>query len=73
MTAQRPRAVGIREVRLWWYAAALLPIALLIVAPLYGWVAGEVILLGLFLLFFWLFSLGFAIYARLKKPPVLRQ
>ena len=33
---------------------------------------GEVILVALFLLFFWIFSLGFAIYARLSKPRRLR-
>ena len=72
--ARQPRPpTGLTGVRLWWYAVALVPIALLIVAPLEGWVPGEVIVLGLFALFFWIFSLGFAIYARLSKPRKLRQ
>ena len=72
--ARQPRPpTGLTSVRLWWYAVALVPIALLIVAPLEGWVPGEVIVLGLFALFFWIFSLGFAIYARLSKPRKLRQ
>ena len=72
--ARQPRPpTGLTAVRLWWYAVALVPIALLIVAPLEGWVPGEVIVLGLFALFFWIFSLGFAIYARLSKPRKLRQ
>ena len=29
--------------------------------------------LALFLLFFWIFSFGFAIYAKVRKPKDLRQ
>ena len=61
-----------RRIRLWWYVVALLPIALLILAPLEGWVAGEVIVLGGFLWLVWLFSLAFAIYAQLRKPRTPR-
>jgi len=64
---------SLSTVRLWWYAVAVVPIALLIAAPLMGWLPGEVIVAGLFLLFFWIFSLGFAIYARVSKPRDLRQ
>ena len=74
MMARAPRPpTSLTSVRFWWYAVALVPIALLILAPLQGWVPGEVIVAGGFLLFFWLFSLGFAIYARLTKRPELRQ
>ncbi|HVX82442.1 MAG: hypothetical protein ACTHOR_07620 [Devosia sp.] len=69
----RPPPATLQRVKLWWYALALVPIALLIYAPLQGWLPGEVILVALFLLFFWIFSLGFAIYARLSKPRRLRQ
>jgi hypothetical protein len=68
-----PRRIGLNAVRLWWYPLALLPIALLIIAPLEGWFPGEVIILGSFLLFFWIFSFGFAIYEKLKRPRKLRQ
>jgi hypothetical protein len=61
-----------RRNRLWWYGVALVPIMLLILAPLEGWVAGEVIVLGGFLLLFWLFSLAFAIYATMRKPRTPR-
>ena len=70
--APKPRS-GLSSVRLWWYAIAVVPIALLVGAPLMGWLPGEVIVVGLFLLFFWIFSLGFAIYARVSKPRDLRQ
>jgi len=68
MAQPRPMP-ALRTVRLWWYAVALIPIALLIYAPLMGWVPGEVIVIGGFLLFFWIFSFGFAIYARLTRRP----
>ena len=55
-----------RTIRLWWYAAALAPIALLIFAPLEGWLPGA------FLFFFWLFSFAFAIYAKLRQPRTRR-
>ena len=61
-----------RTIRLWWYAVALAPIALLILAPLQGWLPGEVILPGAFLFFFWLFSFAFAIYAKLRQPRTRR-
>jgi hypothetical protein len=72
MTRNRPPP-ALRSVRLWWYAVALVPIALLVIAPLEGWVAGEVIVAGAFLLFFWIFSFAFAIYTRLSKRPEPRQ
>ena len=67
------RPTSLSTVRLWWYAIAVVPIALLVAAPLLGWLPGEVIVIGLFALFFWIFSLGFAIYARVSKPRDLRQ
>ena len=73
MPPRRPAAPALRTVRLWWYAAALLPIALLLVAPLEGWVPGETIVIGGFALIFWIFSFGFAIYAKLIRRPEPRQ
>jgi hypothetical protein len=76
----RPRRrapITLRTVRLRWYAVALIPIAALVIAPLQGRVPGEVIVVAAFLLFFWLFSFGFAIYAKMRpmtrKRPELRQ
>jgi hypothetical protein len=62
-----------QRIHLWWYLVALLPIALLIVAPLEGWLPGEVLLIAAFLFFFWLFSFGFAIYAKIRQPRKVRQ
>jgi len=73
MSPRRGPPATLRNVRLWWYAVAAIPIALLIYAPLMGWLPAALIVVGLFLLFFWIFSLGFAIYAKLRAPKDLRQ
>jgi hypothetical protein len=71
----RPRRpqYSLREVKLAWYPLALLPILLLIGAPLAGWLPILVLPFGLFFLFFWLFSFGFAIYGKLTTPKEPRQ
>jgi len=64
-----PRPSGLAGVRLRWYPLALLPLLLLIGLPILGVAPLLLLPLGLFLLFFWIFSLGFAIYARSRKSP----
>jgi hypothetical protein len=72
--SRRPRPPsGLAGVRLLWYPLALVPILLLIGLPIAGKAPMLLLPLGLFLLFFWIFSLGFAIYARQRQPPVHRQ
>jgi hypothetical protein len=73
MSRRRRRQSGLREVNLGWYPLALLPILLLIGAPLAGWLPILVLPFGLFFLFFWLFSFGFAIYGKLTRPKEPRQ
>lgn len=73
MTRRPPARADLPRLRLWWYGAALPPVLGLVAAPLLGRAPLLLLPVGLFLLFFWIFSLGFAIYARLRKPPVLRQ
>ena len=68
MKRQKLPPASLAAVRLWWYPLALVPVALLVAAPLLGWLPGLVFPLGLFILFFWLFSFAFAIYARIGKP-----
>jgi uncharacterized Tic20 family protein len=71
--APRRGPATLRVVRLSWYAVALVPIVLLVLAPLEGWVPGEIALIGLFLAVFWIFSFAFAIYARVNRPKEPRQ
>jgi hypothetical protein len=60
----------VRKVNLIWYPVTLVPILALFFAAAYVPLLG---LLALFLCFFWLSSLGFALYARLRKPKEPRQ
>ena len=71
----RPRAHpgGLHKVNLAWYPLALLPILLLVGAPIAGWLPILVLPLGLFFLFFWLFSFGFAIYGKMTRAKEPRQ
>ena len=73
MSRRRPRAILIRRVSLIWYPVLLVPVVALFLASAYGYLPGMVGPLALFLLFFLLFSFGFAVYAKLRQPKDLRQ
>lgn len=68
---QRPHQILIRKVNWWWYPATLVPVLALLAASLLGYLPSLVALLAVFLFVFWLSSLGFALYAsvRKKKEP----
>jgi hypothetical protein len=68
VSRQRPRPLLVRRVNLLWYPATLLPILALLFATLAGYLPPLLAILALFLLIFWLSSLLFAIYVRLRKP-----
>jgi hypothetical protein len=51
-----------------WYPLALIPTIGLVGLPLLGWLPILVLPFGLFLLFFWIFSFGFAVYAKTRSP-----
>lgn len=73
MTRNRRPPATINSVNLLWYPLALLPILALAIAALVGWLPLIVFPIMLFFLFFWIFSFGFAVYAKLKRPKDLRQ
>jgi hypothetical protein len=66
--SRQPRRLLLRRVNLTWYPLTLLPILALLVAAASGYLPPLLALLALFLFFFWLSSLGFALYQRLRKP-----
>ena len=68
MSRRQPRPVLVRSVHLIWYPLTLLPIVALFFAAGAGYLPPLVALAALFLFFFWLSSLGFALYQRLRKP-----
>ena len=67
------RRLGGDRISLAWYPPALLVVIALLVLPVTGQLPIVVLPLALFLLFFWIFSFGFAIYAKVRKPKDLRQ
>jgi hypothetical protein len=69
MKANKTKEVLIRQVNLLWYAVALVPLVALFLASAYGYLPALVGLFAVFLLFFWLFSFGFAVYSKFRKPP----
>lgn len=73
MRANRNKQVLVRRVNLWWYPLALLPLVALFLLSAYGYLPMLVGLFVLFLLFFWLFSFGFAVYSKFRKPKEPRQ
>lgn len=66
------REVILKRVNLWWYPLTLLPIVMLGYAAVAGWVPQLFAVLAVFLLFFWLFSLIFALVALVRKPQAKR-
>jgi hypothetical protein len=73
MPELRNKPVLIRRVNLVWYPLALLPILLLGYAALSGWVPQMLILASIFLLFFWIFSFGFALWSLTRGKTEPRQ
>jgi hypothetical protein len=73
MRAAKSKEVLVRKVNLIWYPVALVPIVGLFLASAYGFLPVLVGLFAVFLLFFWLFSLGFALYSKYRKPKEPRQ
>ena len=70
---RKPKALLVGRVNFVWYPLTLIPILALVVAGLAGWLPSLVGLLGLFCLFFWIFSLGFALFGKLRPPKEPRQ
>ena len=73
MKSPRKPPASIRTVNLLWYPLALIPIIGLGALALVGWLPLFVLPIALFLMFFWIFSLGFAVYAKLRTHRNLRQ
>ena len=73
MTRKKSPPSTLNSVNLLWYPVALLPIALLMIASLVGWLPALALPIALFFLLFWIFSFGFAVYAKLKSPKEPRQ
>lgn len=73
MPELRNKPILIRRVNLWWYPLALVPIVVLGYLSLIGILPALVVPLVLFALFFWIFSLVFAIAGKLSKPREPRQ
>ena len=67
MSPRQPKPVLIRRVRLIWYPLTLLPILALFLASGAGYLPPLLAMVALFLFFFWLSSLGFALYQRLRQ------
>jgi len=73
MSGDKSKRVLIRQVNLIWYPVALVPLVALFLASAYGYLPVLAGLLSVFLLFFWLFSFGFAIYSKFRKSKEPRQ
>ena len=67
------RPVMIRKVNLIWYPLTLVPLLAVLYFSFAGALPALVAPVALFFFFFWLFSLGFALYSKFRKPPELRQ
>ena len=65
----KSKEVLVRSVSLIWYPLALIPIVGLFFAAIFGYVPAMLAPMATFLLFFWIFSFGFAVYGKLRKPP----
>ena len=70
-TPKRP--ILVRSVNFVWYPLTLIPILVLLYLSFAGVLHSFVAMLALFAFFFWLSSLGFAIWTKLRKPRELRQ
>ena len=73
MTRKKAPPSTLNSVNLLWYPVALAPIVLMIITALVGWLPVLAFPIALFFLLFWIFSFGFAVYAKLKRPKEPRQ
>jgi hypothetical protein len=73
MTPQRPKPVMITQVNFVWYPLTLLPILALGYGALMNWVPAWLLVIAVFGLLFWVFSLAFAIYSLFAKRSEPRQ
>ncbi len=73
MKGGRNKEVMIRQVNLLWYPVALVPLVALFLLSAYGYLPMLAGLFAVFLLFFWLFSFGFAVYSKFRKSKEPRQ
>ncbi|HHY49140.1 MAG TPA: hypothetical protein GYA10_05270 [Alphaproteobacteria bacterium] len=73
MTSRPGHPLLIKRAKLVWYAITLPPLLALVYFSFSAALPPLVGLLALFLCFFWLFSFGFALSARFRKPPRPRQ
>jgi hypothetical protein len=67
MTSRSQRDILVRRVNFLWYPLALVPIVAVFFAAAYGYLPFFFGLIAFFGLVFWLFSLGFALYAALRR------
>jgi predicted transporter len=68
MSRAANRPILIRQIHLWWYAVALVPVVLLGWLSLSGILPGIVAPLCLFAFIFWLTSFIFALVRKLRRP-----
>ena len=73
MTKAKGKPVLMRRVNLLWYPLTLIPLLALAYFSFAGALPPMMGLLSLFLLIFWVFSFGFALYETFRKRPDLRQ
>ena len=71
--SKAPKLVLVKQVNLIWYPLTLIPLLALLYFSFNGTLPMLVGLMSIFLLFFWIFSFLFALYAKFRKPPTLRQ
>ena len=71
--SKAPKLVLVKQVNLIWYPLTLIPLLALLYFSFNGTLPMLVGLMSIFLLFFWIFSFLFALYAKFRKPPKLRQ
>ena len=73
MSKNPSKPILMRKVHLIWYPVALVPILALAYFSFNGTLPMMLGLAAVFLLIFWIFSFGFALYETFRKRPDLRQ
>jgi hypothetical protein len=68
-----PKPVLVKQVNLIWYPLTLVPLVALVYFSFNGTLPQIMGMIAIFLLIFWIFSFLFALYAKFRKPPKLRQ
>ena len=69
MTKAVPKPILMKRVNLIWYPLALVPLLVLFYFSFTGVLPMMVGLVTVFLVCFWVFSFGFALYMTFRKPP----